>query len=188
MSNACRILRAVYVILTLAILSAGAAGSADTKLSAGEKTDLGIIFSSKHAASTFRNGWPFEGNRPLSFWQPSAVDVARLEGALGPYLANYPSASTKNLNQSIPESKRRYISASAKKISLNLSDYRRQYIGYTEGARKFILVNAFCRHYWSTSDSWLHKPPAVDDGGACYFRIRFDVERGFDRFEFNGEA
>ena len=49
------------------------------------------------------------------------------------------------------------------------------HIGVVRGGRRLIFTNAFCNTY---GDRWLREPISVDDGGDCYFDLKYDIETG----------
>jgi hypothetical protein len=68
-----------------------------------------------------------------------------------------------------------------RQIAEHLSGYRRQYRGTTRKGRRVLDVNAFCVGDSSAGD-WLLDWVDVFDGGECFFRATYDVER----HEFTG--
>ena len=98
------------------------------------------------------------------FFTPVAADVTRLEAALPKFVREYDPQS--DLDQRLPT-------------------YRRQYVGIVVHGRRRIWVHGFCRE--STNVDWRTQGFEVKDGGDCYFRAEWDVERGeFVGFATNG--
>jgi len=67
--------------------------------------------------------------------------------------------------------------------------YRFQYQGQEEKGRKFIYINAFCNLYNPKGVNLEHSFVLVDDGGSCFFDLKYDpaADTFFDAF-INGEA
>ena len=122
-----------------------------------------------------------------TLWQPGPADIARLEKLLPAFMAR----------QKTPEDYQ------------PLHEYYRQYVGIVRDGKKRICVNLF--HYsfvqatlrltqldpvirkpvqgGQAEDFWKQEPVVVDDGGAYFFRVQFNVEPGsFDSLGFNGYA
>lgn len=67
-----------------------------------------------------------------------------------------------------------------------LPRYKRQYVGLDDQPHRRIWVNTTCADGYR---EWHDQPIAVDDGGACFWRVTYDlVTHLFSRLEFNGEA
>ena len=76
-----------------------------------------------------------------------------------------------------------------KVIAARLGSYKRQYFGYTDGGKRWILVNGFCKGHWKKEDTWRDKVVLVHDGGLCFFKVRYDPSRSqFEQLEVIGEA
>lgn len=129
--------------------------------------ETGVIFSEEQAKILAKD--------PMSelqtpFWRPTTEDIVKLEARLKIYLAQHSNSD-------------------AQKISKNLQDYKRQYVGFYVNAQRIIFVNAFCGDVWRVGNSWQHHFEFNLDGGACFFRVRYDRESSdFFGFEVNGEA
>ncbi len=65
--------------------------------------------------------------------------------------------------------------------------YTFQYQGWEANGRKYVFINALCKH---TEDGSLDKEIiAVCDGGSCFFNLKYDpVSREFFGLIINGEA
>ncbi|HVR98581.1 MAG TPA: hypothetical protein VMW27_18340 [Thermoanaerobaculia bacterium] len=123
-----------------------------------------------------------------TLWHPSPADIDRLEKLLPEHMRQLKTPSDYQ----------------------PLQEYYRQYAGAVREGKKLVFVNFFhssAANSWVEwldkdadlqkrlaekgikEDAWLYLLLGVDDGGAYYFTIRFDVETG--RFEhpiFNGNA
>lgn len=103
-------------------------------------------------------------------WAPTVEEVRTLEKQLATYLPQQQHAFD---GSKIP-------------IEERLPTYKRQYWGILKNEKRVIFVNFFCNslHY-----DWTYQEVVVDDGGDCYFQIRYDVETGtfFDLY-VNGSA
>ena len=103
-------------------------------------------------------------------WTPNEGQVARLETTLIPFLK---TADDPWLRPDPPLWER-------------VGAYRRQHIGVIEGGRQVIYGNYFCR---SRGDAWQQEIEWVDDGGDCYFQIKYDIEAEMIyELHVNGEA
>ncbi|MGB7923877.1 MAG: hypothetical protein WCF57_11590, partial [Pyrinomonadaceae bacterium] len=70
---------------------------------------------------------------------------------------------------------------------IKLGEYKRQYAGIVENDRRKIYANFFC--IGAKIMDWKMRPVAVEDGGDCFFQIKYDVEAGtFSDLYINGEA
>lgn len=106
---------------------------------------------------------------PDGDWIPSTEDVRTLEGELRSYLGQNQSAFHEPA--SIEERPGRYT---------------RQYWGLLENEKKVVFINFFCDAFGM---DWQHERVQVEDGGDCYFQLKYDVESGeFFDLRVNGEA
>ena len=129
--------------------------------------DTGVIFSAEHVE---RSGASRAFGATPPYWTPSPEQIAMLETQLKSYLAGIKLAK-------------------AKVIAARLGSYKRQYFGYTNGGKRWILVNGFCEGYWKKQDIWRDRVVLVLDGGLCFFQVRYDPTRSqFEQLEINGEA
>lgn len=103
-------------------------------------------------------------------WLPTDADVAALEAALPSFLR---TAEHPWLRPDPP-------------IWERLPDYQRQYLGIIENGEQVIHANFFCD---TLGIDWQEEYVLVEDGGDCFFRVKYQVERGeFYDFDVNGEA
>ena len=129
--------------------------------------DTGVIFSTEQIE---RSGANHVFGITPPYWTPSPGQIVLLESRLSPYL-------------------RRVGPPKAKVIAARLGSYKRQYFGYTDGGKRWILVNGFCEGYWKKQDTWRDRAVLVLDGGLCFFQVRYDPSRSqFEQLEINGEA
>jgi len=124
---------------------------------------------------------------PLTPWTPGPAEIARLEKLLPKYMAG----------QKTPEDYK------------PLHEYYRQYIGTVRDGKKRICVNFLYYNFvreclerphlipvkttvqkgGRAEDFWKQEPIVVNDGGADFFTVQFDVETGtFKYLGFNGYA
>jgi hypothetical protein len=130
--------------------------------------EKGVIFP----AEVVRESWWFA----LGYfeagenWTPDPAQVAALETALIPFLK---TAKDPWLRPDPP-------------IWERVPNYQRQYIGLIEDGRQIIYGNYFCN---SAETDWRKELVQVNDGGDCYFQVKYDVETGtiYD-LRVNGEA
>jgi len=100
---------------------------------------------------------------PSSYWTPSADEVMALERALPAHLAH-----------------------AAAQLVPKLGRYKRQYVGVVENGARLVFANFFCD---ARPIEWMHRPVIVDDGGDCYFQIKYDPSTGaFSALNINGDA
>jgi len=106
-----------------------------------------------------------DADRYERYWQPTRRHIVALESALLPYLESQ-------------------FQALAARVAYE--GYGRQYAGAVQGGQPVIILNSFC----DTNDLiWLEIPYVVDDGGNCYFSVRWDVSTGtFFELRINGES
>jgi len=103
----------------------------------------------------------------VSYWTPSQSDVFAAEERLIPFLKN-------SNNPRVPE------------IVKRLETYKRQYRGIILGGHKQIVIRFFCE---TLSDDWISEEMIVDDGGSCFFDLRFSTEtKTFSGLQINGFA
>jgi len=103
-------------------------------------------------------------------WVPTVEEVRTLEKQLVTYLPQQQHA----------------FDGSKTPIAERLPTYKRQYWGVLKNEKKVIFTNFFCNvlHY-----DWTNQEVVVEDGGDCYFQIRYDVETGtFFDLHVNGNA
>jgi hypothetical protein len=121
-----------------------------------------VIFE-REAARKWMSGRSDTGE----LWTPALADVTALEAKLPAYLrASYKDQSKEPLWKRAP-------------------GYKRQYFGITYQGARVIYANFFC----DAPASWRTVLVDVDDGGDCYFSVKYDAKRGtFQDLMVNGEA
>ena len=125
----------------------------------------GAIVPSERAAEFVK---ALSGTDRKEYWTPAKEDVARLEEKIEFYL-------------------RKVSDKRSPALWSKLRDYKRQYAGIVEGGRRKIYANFFCNNAKITD--WKMRPVAVEDGGDCFFQIKYDIEAGtFSDLYINGEA
>ena len=108
------------------------------------------------------------GSEGKDYWTPTKEDVRKLEEKIEFYL-------------------RKVSDRRSPALWSKLVEYRRQYAGIVENGRKKIYANFFCKTAQITD--WKMNPVAVEDGGDCFFQIKFDVEAGtFSNLYINGNS
>jgi len=163
MRNNTRLSVAATFYMFIFVASRGIAMSQESS----QLVDTGVIFSVEQLK---RSGADQVFWIKPPFWTPSPQQVALLETQLKPYLG-------------------RVKHPKAKAIAASLASYRRQYFGYTDGDKRWILVNGFCEGYWKKEDTWRDRVVLVRDGGRCFFKVRYDPSSSqFEQLEINGEA
>jgi hypothetical protein len=102
------------------------------------------------------------------FWTPTREDALRLEEKIEFHL-------------------RKVSDKRSPALWSKLAEYKRQYAGIVEGGRRKIYANFFCNSAKITD--WKTRPVAVEDGGDCFFQIKYDVDAAtFSDLYINGEA
>jgi hypothetical protein len=105
--------------------------------------------------------------RSASYWTPSESDVLVAEKGLIPFLE-------KSKNPNAPE------------ILKRIGTYKRQYRGIILDGHKQIFIRFFCETF---SENWMSEEEVVNDGGSCFFDLRFSTEtETFSHLWVNGEA
>ena len=75
------------------------------------------------------------------------------------------------------------------RLSDELSSYKRQYFGIVKEGGREIFGVFFCASYYEYFDNWDESLAAVNDGGDCFFELRYNVETGtFSDLSVHGEA
>jgi len=155
---------AAAVCMLIPLVSQGIAMSQERS----KLVDTGVIFSAQQVKRLVDMNPMIGITAP--FWTPTPEEIAQLEGKLKPYLEGMTTAP-------------------AKAIVASLASYKRQYLGYTDGGKKWILVNSFCETYWRENDTWRDRVVYVLDGGPCFFQVRYDLSGSqFEQLEINGAA
>ena len=114
-------------------------------------------------------GWLFLGD--AEYWSPTKADVRTLQSGLPAYLQENKSAF--------------YMTDAA--VWEQLDEYNSQYVGIVLEGRKVIYASYLCRIGEDTN--WKENFIFVADGGACYFKFKFDTSTGeFFDLLVNGEA
>jgi hypothetical protein len=126
-------------------------------------TFTGVIFNMAMAEQLVQ--FFGDSERYERYWQPTRRHIVALEAALLPYLESQSQALA---------------------VRVAYEGYGRQYAGAIQGGQPLIILNAFCD---TDNLGWLATPYVVDDGGNCYFSVRWDVSTGtFFELRINGEA
>jgi hypothetical protein len=105
-------------------------------------------------------------------WTPALQDVRVFESGLPDYLRTLKPPEEPDLYRIVP-------------------DYKRQYEGLVLDGRRVLFVFFRCPSHTDDDyeSEWSKHPMIVQDGGKCYFDIRFDiVTREYSELTFNGEA
>jgi hypothetical protein len=150
----------------------------------------GVIFAPSCAAE-FGSAWQRFGDPVIGYWQPPATVIDALEASLRPALES---------GRSKPESVARMsrdardraeeawgIFGAIEEILAHFGEYRRQYAGIVvRGGARRVLVSCFREDVPREFPHWDTQWVEVDDGGASFWRIQYDVDSGrFLGFEMN---
>jgi len=168
MRTSVRLGKASFMCAVIALASSRIAASQEHS----QLVDTGVIFSQQQLEKVPLHRLDVNSILGLTppFWTPSPKEIAALEGQLKPYLADLAPAE-------------------AKVIAATLGSYKRQYVGYTDGGKRWILVNGFCEDHWKEEDTWRDRIVFVFDGGSCFFTVRYDTSRSpFEHLLINGGA
>jgi hypothetical protein len=163
------------VVLGVALLTGAVMQATVRSLAASSQDDSyqrikigkaeGAIVPQERAAEFVK---ALSGTDRKEYWTPAKEDVAKLEEKIEFHL-------------------RKVSDKRSPALWSKLHDYKRQYAGIVEGGRKKIYANFFCNSAKITD--WKARPVAVEDGGDCFFQIKYDIEAGtFSDLYINGEA
>lgn len=152
----------IIVMMLVGACVLAACGTTRAVPMAGEGYE-GVMFPARQStAFEAATGLEFEG-----YWTPSSEQVAALESALPDYLQGTAPPQSPELWRRLPE-------------------YRRQYVGIVEEGEQLIYANFFCNPF---AVEWQQEWVSVNDGGDCYFQLRYDPAQGtFSRLTINGEG
>lgn len=108
------------------------------------------------------------GSERKDYWTPAKEDVLKLEEKIEFHL-------------------RKAGDKRSPALWIKLAEYKRQYAGIVENGRRKIFANFFCNGAKITD--WKTRPVAAEDGGDCFFQIKYDVDAGtFSDLYINGDA
>ena len=128
-----------------------------------------VAFSADKAQADQMLDWLFPGD--AEYWSPTKADVCGLESGLPAYLQENKSAF--------------YMTDDP--IWEKLDQYNSQFVGIVLDGRKVIYASYLCQSGANTE--WKEQFIFVADGGACYFKFKFDTSTGeFFDLLVNGEA
>ena len=179
---------AIHATVILAVLLFGPVSASAIETPEKPRPDeppRGAVLTGKAALDVAQDICRESKPEGLALWQPGPADIARFEKLLPAFMAR----------QKTPEDYQ------------PLHEYYRQYVGIVRDGKKRICVNLFHHGFvqdvlrtshldpvtrkpvQKAEDFWKHEPVIVDDGGAYFFRVQFDVGAGsFDSLGFNGYA
>jgi hypothetical protein len=130
-----------------------------------------VAFSADKARADQMLNWLFPGEADAEYWSPTKADVRAIESGLPAYLQENKSAF--------------YMTDAP--VWEQLDEYNSQYVGIVLEGRKIIYASYLCRIGEDTH--WKEDFIFVADGGACYFKFKFDTSTGeFFDLLVNGEA
>lgn len=160
------------LVFSLAVLIS-ACGSAPAR-------NNSVIFTGWNGLSLLRQCSRETPKGRIGLWRPDWTQIDALEAKLPRALLiapkdtpiiQRPGESPQALNTTSP----------------TLEFERRQYVGLVRDGRRYIYGNFFPKDPGTTE--WLREPVLVCDGGADFFGVEYDVERGeFTHLAFNGYA
>jgi hypothetical protein len=120
-----------------------------------------------------RELWAEQFPPPAMFWTPLLDDVLKMERQLPAFLRREGRARRLHNERPVPLWKR-------------VAGYKRQYFGLVEKGRSIVYGNFFCD---GGGTDWQRRPVDVDDGGDCYFQVRYDPKTGrFFALSVNADA
>jgi hypothetical protein len=136
------------------------------------------------------------GDGVVGFWDPPADLVATLESRLKPALevGRTKPETVIDLPLQWPQQKREMladgVSMTIDEILKGFAEYRCQYLGIVErGHGRRVFVNCFDDKELADFRTTWFNPYSFDDGGACCWRITYDVATcGFLDFDVNASA
>lgn len=112
----------------------------------------GVIFPAEKRALDYGT----EANK-RQYWTPSETDVTEAESKLVVFLQQAELGSREK-----------------ERILKDIKGYRRQYVGILTGGKKELFVNFFCESF---QQEWTKHLVIVRDGGSCFFRVNFSMEK-----------
>ena len=128
-----------------------------------------VAFSADKAQADQMLDWLFPAD--AEYWSPAKADVHKIESGLPAYLQENKSAF--------------YMTDAP--VWDQLDEYNSQYVGVVLEGRKIIYASYLCRIGEDTN--WKENFIFVADGGACYFKFKYDTSTGeFFDLVVNGEA
>ena len=155
--------RKIFLVLILFLTACTSQPAANTE---GENW---VAFSADKAQADEMLDWLFPGD--AEYWSPTKADVRALESGLPAYLQENKAAFYMT---DVP-------------VWEQLDEYNSQYVGIVLEGRKVIYASYLCRIGEDTN--WRENFIFVSDGGACYFKFKFDTSTGeFFDLIVNGEA
>jgi hypothetical protein len=153
-------------VLLVLILFLTACTSQPTLNAEGENW---VAFSADKAQADQMLDWLFSAD--AEYWSPTKANVRALESGLPAYLQENKSAF--------------YMMETL--VWEQLDEYNSQYVGIVLEGRKVIYASYLCKNGEDTN--WKENFIFVADGGACYFKFKFDTSTGeFFDLLVNGEA
>jgi hypothetical protein len=128
----------------------------------------GVILPAEQAAELWHGA---TGSPPQGAWTPEEADVRKLEAGLQAYVQSAAPQRSPQLWQ-------------------KLDGYKRQYAGVLLDGRRVIYVNFVCNAVVAEGRmDWQRQPILVEDGGDCFFQLRYDAELdAYTDLSVNGEA
>ena len=128
-----------------------------------------VAFSADKAQADQMLDWLFPTD--AEYWSPTKADVRAIESGLPAYLQENKSA----------------FYMTDEPVWEQLNKYNSQYVGIILEDRKVIYASYLCRI--GEDINWKENFIFVADGGACYFKFKFDTSTSeFYDLLVNGEA
>jgi hypothetical protein len=128
-----------------------------------------VAFSADKARADQMLDWLFPTD--AEYWSPTKADIYTMQSGLTAYLQ---------------ENKSAFYMTDAQ-VWEQLDEYNGQYVGIVLEGRKVIYASYLCKH--GNDTEWKERFIFVADGGACYFKFKFDTSTGkFFDLLVNGEA
>jgi hypothetical protein len=127
-----------------------------------------VIFTAANAEEQSAELW--FGFDAEEYWTPGEEEIIALEEGLEAFLRAEAGDRYPHLYE-------------------ELSSYKRQYFGIVNEDGREIFGVFFCASYYEYFDNWDESLAAVNDGGDCFFELRYNVETGtFSDLSVHGEA
>lgn len=125
-----------------------------------------VIITQEQAEEMGLGSWLVES---AGFWTPSESDILILEESIAVYL-----------------SENSFLFFGEPPEGEQLAAYQRQFIGIEHDGSRIIYGNYFCRNM---GIDWRDVIVSVEDGGDCYFQVKYDVDSGmFTMLMVNGQS
>lgn len=154
---------------------------ATAKLGPPAVAPLPVVDTSRVAVLPYdkeRDQYIFQNAGPVKATTFSVAEFAIVDSLLTACIKDHNQAQTVELEDMRKIMHKDYLNAQLheERYLINLANYKRQLVMVTNAkGEKVVWVNCFCRE--GNQASWRRRIIEVDDGGNCYFNIKFNLTR-----------